>query len=186
MNFCWAWKSLLTFILFVSRYNPENIKTLEHYVELQAREKGYDLEANLALLKLYQFNPTFYRLFLPFCKLLYDFLSLKNDVNVPLKSNKQINSRKNWLFFGGIFHWRKVTIWSRIQIRIRNYKRRKFVPYRCATRKQSQAHTANVRLVRVGVIDQTVVTTTPSTSGILCLVPLLLVHKLSTWKRTIA
>jgi translation initiation factor 3 subunit K len=45
----------------MSRYNPENIKTLEHYVELQAREKGYDLEANLALLKLYQFNPTFYR-----------------------------------------------------------------------------------------------------------------------------
>merc|ERR1712061_162963 len=43
----------------IERYNPENIKTLEHYVELQAREKGYDLEANLALLKLYQFNPTF-------------------------------------------------------------------------------------------------------------------------------
>ena len=62
------------------RYNPENIKTLEHYVDLQSREKGnslfvwtnqmsklsvvtptskgYDLEANLALLKLYQFNPT--------------------------------------------------------------------------------------------------------------------------------
>jgi hypothetical protein len=52
---------LLTLILFGARYNPENIKTLEHYVELQAREKGYDLEANLALLKLYQFNPTFYR-----------------------------------------------------------------------------------------------------------------------------
>lgn len=45
----------------IERYNPENIKTLEHYVDLQAREKGYDLEANLALLKLYQFNPTFYR-----------------------------------------------------------------------------------------------------------------------------
>ena len=43
----------------IERYNPENIKTLEHYVELQAKEKGYDLEANLALLKLYQFNPTF-------------------------------------------------------------------------------------------------------------------------------
>ena len=27
-------------------------------MDLQAREKGYDLEANLALLKLYQFNPT--------------------------------------------------------------------------------------------------------------------------------
>merc|ERR1719228_198791 len=41
-----------------SKYNPDNIKTLEHYVDLQAREMGYDLEANLALLKLYQFNPT--------------------------------------------------------------------------------------------------------------------------------
>lgn len=46
----------------IERYNPENIKTLEHYVELQAREKGYDLEANLALLKLYQFNATYVKL----------------------------------------------------------------------------------------------------------------------------
>ena len=28
-------------------------------VNTQAREKAYDLEANLALLKLYQFNPTY-------------------------------------------------------------------------------------------------------------------------------
>ena len=28
-------------------------------VNIQAREKAYDLEANLALLKLYQFNPTY-------------------------------------------------------------------------------------------------------------------------------
>lgn len=47
----------------IERYNPENIKTLEHYVDLQAREKGYDLEANLALLKLYQFNPTHSNIF---------------------------------------------------------------------------------------------------------------------------
>ena len=46
----------------IERYNPENIKTLEHYVDLQAREKGYDLEANLALLKLYQFNPQYFSL----------------------------------------------------------------------------------------------------------------------------
>jgi hypothetical protein len=32
-------------------------------------------------------------------KLLYDFLSLKNDVNVPSKSNKQKN-RKKWFFVG--------------------------------------------------------------------------------------
>merc|ERR1711915_743359 len=44
----------------IERYNPENIHTLERYVELQARDNGYDLEANLALLKLYQFNPSTY------------------------------------------------------------------------------------------------------------------------------
>jgi len=41
----------------IERYNPDKVPTLEHYVNLQAREKGYDLEANLALLKLYQFLP---------------------------------------------------------------------------------------------------------------------------------
>ena len=41
----------------IERYNPENIKILESYIEAQVRENGYDLEANLALLKLYQFNP---------------------------------------------------------------------------------------------------------------------------------
>ncbi|XP_015117335.1 eukaryotic translation initiation factor 3 subunit K [Diachasma alloeum] len=41
----------------IERYNPENLTTLEKYVELQARENAYDLEANLALLKLYQLNP---------------------------------------------------------------------------------------------------------------------------------
>lgn len=34
------------------RYNPENLATLERYVETQARENAYDLEANLAVLKL--------------------------------------------------------------------------------------------------------------------------------------
>lgn len=34
------------------RYNPENLATLERYVETQARENSYDLEANLAVLKL--------------------------------------------------------------------------------------------------------------------------------------
>ena len=41
----------------IERYNPENIAILQQYVEAQVRENGYDLEANLALLKLYQFNP---------------------------------------------------------------------------------------------------------------------------------
>nr|QBH73270.1 eukaryotic translation initiation factor 3 subunit K [Brunneria borealis] len=41
----------------IERYNPENLQPLEQYVELQARQNAYDLEANLAVLKLYQFNP---------------------------------------------------------------------------------------------------------------------------------
>ncbi len=39
------------------RYNPEIIETLESYVAYQAEEEVYDFEANLALLKLYQFRP---------------------------------------------------------------------------------------------------------------------------------
>ncbi|XP_012881651.1 PREDICTED: eukaryotic translation initiation factor 3 subunit K [Dipodomys ordii] len=36
----------------IDRYNPENLATLERYVETQAKENAYDLEANLAVLKL--------------------------------------------------------------------------------------------------------------------------------------
>lgn len=39
------------------RYNPEHLKVIEEYVEEQAKTNDYDLEANLAVLKLYQFNP---------------------------------------------------------------------------------------------------------------------------------
>ncbi|KAK2182741.1 hypothetical protein NP493_339g02042 [Ridgeia piscesae] len=45
----------------IDRYNPENLPALESYVETQAIENTYDLEANLAVLKLYQFNPTFFQ-----------------------------------------------------------------------------------------------------------------------------
>lgn len=38
--------------LTLCRYNPENLATLERYVETQAKENAYDLEANLAVLKL--------------------------------------------------------------------------------------------------------------------------------------
>ncbi|XP_015524584.1 eukaryotic translation initiation factor 3 subunit K isoform X2 [Neodiprion pinetum] len=41
----------------IERYNPDNLSTLEKYVEIQSRENAYDLEANLAVLKLYQLNP---------------------------------------------------------------------------------------------------------------------------------
>lgn len=43
------------------RYNPDNLQKLERYVELQAQENMYDLEANLSVLRLYQFGPNFYR-----------------------------------------------------------------------------------------------------------------------------
>lgn len=36
--------------------------TLESYVEVQARENAYDLEANLTVLKMYQFNPYCFKL----------------------------------------------------------------------------------------------------------------------------
>uniref|UniRef100_A0A0L8FVJ9 Eukaryotic translation initiation factor 3 subunit K n=1 Tax=Octopus bimaculoides TaxID=37653 RepID=A0A0L8FVJ9_OCTBM len=41
----------------IDRYNPDNLTTLEQYVKMQVDENTYDLEANLAVLKLYQFNP---------------------------------------------------------------------------------------------------------------------------------
>jgi len=44
----------------IDRYNPEHLATLEAYVNAQAREVTYDLEANLTVLKLYQFNPGYY------------------------------------------------------------------------------------------------------------------------------
>ncbi|XP_064622856.1 eukaryotic translation initiation factor 3 subunit K-like [Lineus longissimus] len=45
----------------IDRYNPENLATLERYIEMQCRDNTYDLEANLAVLKLYQFNPMYFQ-----------------------------------------------------------------------------------------------------------------------------
>ncbi|XP_017773493.1 PREDICTED: eukaryotic translation initiation factor 3 subunit K [Nicrophorus vespilloides] len=50
-------QSVATMLKGIERYNPDNLSTLERYVVTQARENAYDLEANLAVLKLYQFNP---------------------------------------------------------------------------------------------------------------------------------
>ncbi|CAE6480803.1 unnamed protein product [Rhizoctonia solani] len=44
----------------VDRYNPHNAGLLEDYLYHQIREKEYDCLANLAILKLYQFNPDLY------------------------------------------------------------------------------------------------------------------------------
>jgi len=50
-------QTVATMLKGIERYNPDNLPTLERYVEVQSRENAYDLEANLAVLKLYQFNP---------------------------------------------------------------------------------------------------------------------------------
>ena len=64
-------------LMGIERYNPNNIATLEHFVDVQVDENGYDLEANLALLKLYQFNPTMLNMQYV-CKVL-----LKSLANLP-------------------------------------------------------------------------------------------------------
>ena len=47
-------------VFSLCRYNPDNQVMFEQYVERQCQDNTYDLEANLALLKLYQFNPSQY------------------------------------------------------------------------------------------------------------------------------
>ncbi|KIM33018.1 hypothetical protein M408DRAFT_326688 [Serendipita vermifera MAFF 305830] len=49
-----------TLINGVDRYNPSNVGILEDYLYHQARTNEYDCLANLAILKLYQFNPDLY------------------------------------------------------------------------------------------------------------------------------
>ena len=44
-------------LLKKQRYNPDIIPALEAYVEAQCAENTYDLDCNLAVLKLYQFHP---------------------------------------------------------------------------------------------------------------------------------
>ncbi|GAA5882146.1 hypothetical protein JCM1840_002026 [Sporobolomyces johnsonii] len=46
-----------TLISGVDRYNPSNVHLLEDYLQQQLANDQYDILANLALLKLYQFNP---------------------------------------------------------------------------------------------------------------------------------
>jgi len=52
---------LLLISLCLSRYNSNNLPKFERYVQLQVSENSYDLEANLAILKLYQFFPNLYK-----------------------------------------------------------------------------------------------------------------------------
>merc|ERR1712221_47543 len=54
-------ESVAVFLKGIDRYNPENLATLEQYVQMQAIENTYNLDANLAILKLYQFNPSLFK-----------------------------------------------------------------------------------------------------------------------------
>lgn len=45
----------------LERYNPNNLVKLEEYITAQMRENFNDLEANLAVLKLYQFDPSLFK-----------------------------------------------------------------------------------------------------------------------------
>eukprot|EP00794_Sanderia_malayensis_P017629 gene17629-19383_t len=54
-------ESVAVFLKGIDRYNPENLPTLEQYVQMQAIENTYNLDANLAILKLYQFNPSMFK-----------------------------------------------------------------------------------------------------------------------------
>jgi len=49
------------FLGTVERYNSNNLPLFERYVEIQVLDNFYDLEANLAILKLYQFFPNLYK-----------------------------------------------------------------------------------------------------------------------------
>ncbi|ODQ56389.1 putative eukaryotic translation initiation factor 3 subunit EifCk [Saitoella complicata NRRL Y-17804] len=45
----------------VDRYNPDNVTVFEDYLAQQCQDGTYDCLANLALLKLYQFNPHLFK-----------------------------------------------------------------------------------------------------------------------------
>ncbi|XP_014601353.1 eukaryotic translation initiation factor 3 subunit K isoform X2 [Polistes fuscatus] len=83
----------------VKRYNPDNLTTLEKYVEIQSRENVYDLEPNLAVLKLYQLNPNRFNMDIT-CQILLkaltnlphtDFVLCKCLLNESIMQEKPIN-----------------------------------------------------------------------------------------------
>ncbi|GAA5836436.1 hypothetical protein JCM9279_000391 [Rhodotorula babjevae] len=69
-----------TLISSVDRYNPGNCHLLEDYLQQQLSTGTYDLHANLALLKLYQFNPA---ILSPSASLSALFLALSNAPFAP-------------------------------------------------------------------------------------------------------
>uniref|UniRef100_H2YI35 Eukaryotic translation initiation factor 3 subunit K n=1 Tax=Ciona savignyi TaxID=51511 RepID=H2YI35_CIOSA len=62
----------------IDRYNPENLTELELHVRRQIEENTFDPSANLAVLKLYQFNPTFFQIDIVCSILLKSLTALPN------------------------------------------------------------------------------------------------------------
>jgi len=50
-------EDIATILAGLERYNPETVTIFQDYVAQQCESRTYDCYANLALLKLYQFNP---------------------------------------------------------------------------------------------------------------------------------
>lgn len=67
------------FLSTVERYNQNNLPKFQRYVELQVSDNFYDLEANLAVLKLYQFFPHLYEAEVTYWILLKALTNLPNS-----------------------------------------------------------------------------------------------------------
>lgn len=70
----------------MDRYNAENLATLDHYEETQAKENIYDLEANPAVLKLY---PVFFQTTLTAQILLQTHTNLPHTDFTPCKCSRK-------------------------------------------------------------------------------------------------
>ncbi|XP_003389296.1 PREDICTED: eukaryotic translation initiation factor 3 subunit K-like [Amphimedon queenslandica] len=79
------WTSILTPILSgINRYNPNNIECLEMYVQFQVENPSvYNLEANLSLMKLYQFNPNHFNVDIV-CKMLLKSIMALPKIHLAL------------------------------------------------------------------------------------------------------
>lgn len=118
VNICLLGYSFCIFIynvfLFL-RYNPDNLPSLERYVEIQSRENAYDLEANLAVLKLYQLNPLQYNIDITSQILLK---ALTNFPHTDFVLCKCLLSSRQVCFHCIIF---RVSNWSKYKIRPSNH-----------------------------------------------------------------
>lgn len=104
-----------------TRYNPEHLKVIEAYVEDQAKDNKYDLEANLACLKLYQFNPQMMNLDVTYTILLKSLTNFPHTDFVLCKclllpAQMNDDSVKEIVYLADILEKCDFTLfWSRVQ-----------------------------------------------------------------------